>query len=214
MIVEQLKVGIMEVFCYIVGCEYEGEGALIDPAGNEKKIMSFVQKRGLQINYVINTHGHADHTCGNRAVIKETGAKIIIHELEAGDVSTLKSKAFSLALGKRSSPYPQLLVTEGDFIRIGRTGLKVLHTPGHTCGSICLYGEGNLFTGDTLFVDAVGRTDLKGGSFDTLLESLRKLTALPPETKVWPGHDYGHVPVSTIGEQLETNPYITDFILA
>lgn len=103
-------------------------------------------------------------------------------------------------------------MTDGDVIRIGKTGLKVIHTPGHTPGAICLYGEGNLFTGDTLFVGAVGRTDMKGGSFETLLDSLKKLLTLPPETRVWPGHDYGDAPVSTLARERETNPYITGFL--
>jgi glyoxylase-like metal-dependent hydrolase (beta-lactamase superfamily II) len=103
-------------------------------------------------------------------------------------------------------------VRDGDFLKIGQTGLKVIHTPGHTPGSICLYGDGNLFTGDTLFVGAVGRTDLKGGSLDTLLASLRKLISLPSETRVWPGHNYGDAPVSTLAREMKTNPYITDFL--
>lgn len=213
MIVEQLQVGPMAVFCYIVGCEVEKKCALIDPGGNEKKILDRAKELGLEINSIINTHGHADHTCGNHAIIKKTGAGVIIHELDARDVANLKNKAFSLVLGKKPSPLPQRLVKDGNFIPIGQTGLEVIHTPGHTPGSICLYGEGNIFTGDTLFVDGVGRTDLKGGSFDTLLESLRKLISLPGETKVWPGHDYGRVPVSTIGQQMKDNSYIADFIL-
>ncbi len=92
--------------------------------------------------------------------------------------------------------------------------MKVLHTPGHTPGCICLYADGNVFTGDTLFVGAVGRTDLPGGSLDILLDSLKKqLITLPPETIVWPGHDYGETPTSTIGREMQENPYITDFIL-
>ena len=104
------------------------------------------------------------------------------------------------------------MVKDGDFIDLGQTGLKVLHTPGHTPGSICLYGAGNLFTGDTLFVGAVGRTDMRGGSFDTLLNSLRKLLTLPSKTLVWPGHHYGDAPVSTLAREEKTNPYITDFL--
>ena len=137
----------------------------------------------------------------------------MVHEKDAADVAGFMNKAFSMSLGKRPSPKPELVVRDGDVISFGRTGLKVIHTPGHTRGSMCLYGEGNLFTGDTLFVGAVGRTDLKGGSLDVLLESLKKLIELPPETVVWPGHDYGDTPTSTIAREKKTNPYITDFIL-
>ncbi|MBW1783244.1 MAG: MBL fold metallo-hydrolase [Deltaproteobacteria bacterium] len=212
MLVEQMRVGPMAVFSYIVGCENKKEGLIIDPAGSERRILSKAEDMGLRIKYVINTHGHADHTCGNRAVLSKTGADLVVHREDASEILRGLNRAFSVVMGKRPSPRAQRLVTDGDFIRIGKTGLKVIHTPGHTPGSICLYGEGNLFTGDTLFIGAVGRTDLRGGSFDVLLDSLRKLLSLPPETRVWPGHDYGDAPVSTLAREKETNPYITDFL--
>ena len=212
MLVEQKLVGPMAVFSYIVGCEKEREGLIIDPAGSEKKILSKAGSMGLSIKYVVNTHGHADHTCGNRAILSKTGAELVVHQEDANEILKGLNKAFSMVMGKRPSPKPHILVRDGDFLKIGQTGLKVIHTPGHTPGSICLYGDGNLFTGDTLFVGAVGRTDLKGGSLDTLLASLRKLISLPSETRVWPGHNYGDAPVSTLAREMETNPYITDFL--
>ena len=210
MLVEQMLVGPMAVFSYIVGCEKKKEGLIIDPAGSVNKIISKAAEMSLRIKYVVNTHGHADHTCGNRAVLSKTGAELSVHREDAGEIIRGLNRAFSMAMGKRPSPEAHTLLNDGDFIKIGDTGLKVIHTPGHTPGSICLYGEGNLFTGDTLFVGAVGRTDLKGGSLDILLGSLRKLIALPPETRVWPGHDYGDTPVSTLAREQKTNPYITD----
>ena len=212
MLVEQMRVGPMAVFSYIVGCEQENEGLIIDPAGSEKRILARAGDLGLTIKYVVNTHGHADHTCGNRTVLSKTGADLVVHREDAGEILRGLNKAFSLAMGKRPSPEAHRLVTDGDFIKIGQTGLKVIHTPGHSAGSICLYGDGHLFTGDTLFVGAVGRTDLKGGSLEILLDSLRKLLALPSETRVWPGHHYGDAPVSTLAREKETNPYITDFL--
>lgn len=212
MLVEQMLVGPMAVFCYIVGCEKEKEGLIIDPAGSENKILSKADSMGLSVKYVLNTHGHADHTCGNRAILASTGAELVVHREDANEILRGLNKAFSMAMGKRPSPKAHILAKDGDFLKIGQTGLKVIHTPGHTPGSICLYGEGNLFTGDTLFVGAVGRTDLKGGSLDTLLASLRKLISLPPETRVWPGHDYGDAPSSTLAREKGTNPYITDFL--
>jgi len=117
-------------------------------------------------------------------------------------------------LGGQGSPKPDVLLQDGNVIEIGQSSLEVLHPPGHTPGCICLYGDGNVFTGDTLFVGAVGRTDLPGGSLDVLLQSLEsKLVVLPPETIVWPGHDYGETPTSTIGREMQENPYITDFLL-
>ena len=210
MLVEQMLVGPMAVFSYIVGCEKKKEGLIIDPAGSVNKIISKAAEMSLRIKYVVNTHGHADHTCGNRAVLSKTGADLSVHREDAGEIIRGLNRAFSMAMGKRPSPEAHTLLNDGDFIKIGDTGLKVIHTPGHTPGSICLYGEGNLFTGDTLFVGAVGRTDLKGGSLDILRGSLKKLIALPPETRVWPGHNYGGTPVSTLAREQETNPYISD----
>ncbi|MDZ7698845.1 MAG: MBL fold metallo-hydrolase [Deltaproteobacteria bacterium] len=160
--------------------------------------------------YVVNTHGHADHTCGNRAVLSKTGAELLVHEADAPEILRGLNRAFTFVMGKRPSPAAHRTVTDGECIPIGQTGLTVIHTPGHTPGSICLFGEGNLFTGDTLFVGAVGRTDLKGGSLEVLLDSLKNLLRLPVDTTVWPGHDYGDAPTSTLAREKETNPYITD----
>jgi glyoxylase-like metal-dependent hydrolase (beta-lactamase superfamily II) len=111
-------------------------------------------------------------------------------------------------MGGKGSPKPSRLLEDNDIIEIGNSTLRVIHTPGHTPGSICLYGDGNLFTGDTLFVGAVGRTDLPGGSARQLLSSIReKLYTLPPETRVWPGHDYGEAPISSIEREMRTNPF-------
>jgi glyoxylase-like metal-dependent hydrolase (beta-lactamase superfamily II) len=212
MIVEQMRVGPMAVFSYIVGCEKEKEGLIIDPAGSESKMVSRANEMGLKIKTVVNTHGHADHTCGNKGVLSKTGAELLVHESDAGEILRGMNRAFTLVMGKRPSPAAHKTVTDGEWIRIGQTGLRVIHTPGHTPGSICLHGEGNLFTGDTLFVGAVGRTDLKGGAPDVLLRSLRNLLRLPPETTVWPGHDYGDRRTSTLAREKASNPYMTDFI--
>jgi len=210
--IEQMKVGPMAVFAYMVYCETEKEALLIDPAGSEKKILDRVTALGLTPKYVVNTHAHADHTCGNRAILSKTNAQLVIHEDDADQIRSGKNQAFSLALGKKPSPKPDIRVKEGDSLIIGRETLQVIHTPGHSPGSICLHGDGNLFTGDTLFVGAVGRTDLSGGDLGTLLLSVKKLLSLPPETKVWPGHDYGETHVSTLAHERDTNPYITDFL--
>ena len=212
MIVEQMLVGPMAVFTYLVGCEKEKQCLIIDPAGSIDKILSKMKSLGLTAKYVVNTHSHADHTCGNNGILSKTDAQLVAHQDDAKRISSGLNKAFSLAMGKRPSPKVHITVKDGDVIGLGQTELKVLHTPGHTPGSICLYGDGNLFTGDTLFVGAVGRTDMRRGSFDTLLNSLRKLLTLPSDTLVWPGHHYGDAPVSTLAREKETNPYITDFL--
>jgi len=212
MIVEQMLGGPMAVFSYIVGCEQEKECLIIDPAGSIDRVLSRTEALGLTVTTVVNTHGHADHTSGNNALISRTGARLVAHEKDADRITAGLNKAMSLVMGKRPSPGAHFHVKDGDFIKLGKTGLSVIHTPGHTRGGICLYGEGNLFTGDTLFVGAVGRTDMRGGSFETLLASLRKLLELPPDTIVWPGHDYGDTPSSTLAHEKKTNPYMTDFL--
>jgi glyoxylase-like metal-dependent hydrolase (beta-lactamase superfamily II) len=203
----------MAVFCYIVACEKEKQGLIIDPAGDEHHILSKVDELGLTINYVVNTHAHADHTCGNSIILAKTGASLVMHEEDAKELLSPMNQAFNMALGKQPSPKASVIVRDGDMLRIGQSELRVIHTPGHSPGSICLYGEGNLFTGDTLFVGAVGRTDLEGGSFNVLINSLKKLLTLPPETRVWPGHDYGDRSVSTLAYEKENNPYVADFVL-
>lgn len=212
MIVEQMLVGPMAVFAYIVGCEKEKMCLIIDPGGSVDRILARTKDMGLTVKYVVNTHAHADHTCGNNGILGKTDARLVVHEDEADRISGVMNKLFSVAMGKRPSPGAHILVKDGDLIQVGQIELQVIHTPGHTPGSICLYGQGNLFTGDTLFVGAVGRTDLKGGSFETLLASLKKLLTLPPQTRVWPGHHYGETPDSTLARERETNPYITDFL--
>ena len=212
MLVEQMQVGPMAVFAYIVGCEKEKEALVIDPAGSEGKILAKLEEMRLALKYVVSTHAHADHTCGNSAILARTHAKLVAHQEDAEQMVGAKNKAFSIALGKKPTPKPDILVRDGDILEIGRETLQVIHTPGHSPGSICLYGSGNLFTGDTLFVGAVGRTDLKGGSLRILLASLKKLVKFPLETTVWPGHNYGETAFSTIAHEKETNPYITDFL--
>lgn len=212
MIVEQMLVGPMAVFCYIVGCEETRECVLIDPAGNEDSILRKLMRLNLRPLYLINTHGHADHTSGNQLLAEKTGMQIVMHEADARLFDTPAARKTAGQMGFRPSPPVDRTVKDGDSLFFGKESLQVINTPGHTPGSICLYGRGNLFTGDTLFVGAVGRTDLPGGSFDVLLNSLRhKIMPLPDETIVWPGHDYGETPTSTIGREKKTNPYLTDF---
>ena len=195
-------------YCYLVGDEATRTGALIDPAFETKRILNLAAEKGYQITRVINTHCHPDHTSGNASVISATGAKLLIHIKDAGRLGKLFNRAFSRLLGGKGSPRPDVLLTDGDSIDIGNSFLKVLHTPGHTPGSICLYAQGHVFTGDTLFVGAVGRTDLPGGSMKKLLKSIHaKIYTLPGNTIVWPGHDYGSFSRSTVEKEKRTNPF-------
>ena len=207
--IKQIRLARMAVFCYLIGDENSKTCALIDPAFDIGRILSEAQRLQYRITHIINTHGHSDHTAGNRAVKAATGAQLLIHELDAQRLGKMLHNTFSRILGGKGSPRPDVLLRDGDIVRIGETNLKVLHTPGHTPGSICLYADGNLFTGDTLFVGAVGRIDLPGGSRLQLRTSFReKIFVLPGETIVWPGHDYGPAPTSNIAHEQKTNPFI------
>ena len=197
--IKQIKLSRMAVFCYLVADENTKTCALIDPAFDTDRILSEADRLQYRVTHIINTHGHSDHTAGNQGIKAATGARLLIHELDAGRLGKVMHKTFSRILGGKGSPRPDGLQHDDDFVRIGETPLRVIHTPGHTPGSICLYTEGHLFTGDTLFVGAVGRIDLPGGSRLQMRMSFReKIFTLPADTTVWPGHDYGRAPTSTL----------------
>ena len=198
----------MANFCYLIGDEDSKTCALIDPAFETDRILAEGQNLGYKITHIINTHGHSDHTAGNRAIKTATGADLLIHALDAGRLGKVLHSTFSRVLGGKGSPGADVLLQDSDVIQIGAVHLKVLHTPGHTPGSVCLYTEGHVFTGDTIFVGAVGRTDLPGGSMKQLVSSIHeKIYTLPGNTVIWPGHDYGPTPSSTVQQEKDTNPY-------
>ena len=207
MIVKQIIVGSMAVCCYIVACEKTGKAAVIDPGGDEKKILAEIKDKGYQVEYIIATHGHPDHVCGNRVLQEATGAKIVMHRLDSLFFNKPEVRSYFSMLGLEPSPPVDREVEEGESIEIGTVSLKIIHTPGHTPGGMCLYNAPDLITGDTLFVGGLGRTDFPGGSHEELLHSITtKLLVLPAETVVWPGHGYGGSR-STIGEEKDSNPY-------
>lgn len=209
----QTAVGHMEVFCYLIYDEESRDGALLDPAGDEGHLLDLLKEKGIKLRYIVNTHGHPDHTCGNERLKKATGALVVMHALDDDFFQTPEAVMMSKMMGFEISPPADVRVQDGEELSIGGVTMKFLHTPGHTPGACCILVDGNLFTGDTLFVGAVGRTDLPGASFEQLLESLKtKILPLPPETIIWPGHDYGDKPWSTVREESENNPYITDFL--
>ena len=208
MIVQQIKLSKMAVFCYLIGDEQTRTCALIDPAFETGRILSEAQSNGFRVTHIINTHCHADHIAGNADLKAATHAKICIHEDDAGRLGAMANSAMARVFGGRGSPKADVRLKDGDIIAIGSTRLKAIHTPGHTPGGICLYQEGHLFTGDTLFVGAVGRTDLPGGSSKKLIASIReRIYTLPGATIIWPGHDYGPRPSSTVEYERRTNPY-------
>ena len=207
--VKQMMVGMMGVCCYIVACDETKEAVIIDPGGNEEEILSACQQENLKVKYIVNTHGHPDHVCGNRKLKEATGAEIVMHTADADFFSQDSVEQFFSQLGLPPSPPVDKRVEDGDTLTFGNETLKVILTPGHTPGGICLYSPPNLFTGDTLFAGGVGRTDFPGGDTQQMMTSIKeRLLSLPPDTIVWPGHGYGG-DRSTIGQEKTGNPFIS-----
>ncbi|RMW33220.1 MAG: MBL fold metallo-hydrolase [Nitrosopumilus sp.] len=186
MIVHQIQVGNMQNFSYIVVDEDTSESIIIDPSWDLIELEMVIKENNLKIKYIVNTHHHFDHTLGNEAMAESTKAPIIQHEN-----SELKH---------------DITVKDGDIIEFGNSKLKVLHTPGHSKDSICLIGDGKIFSGDTLFVGNCGRIDLPGGSAKELYHSLFDvLYSLDDNLVMYSGHNYGHKETSTLGQEKITN---------
>jgi glyoxylase-like metal-dependent hydrolase (beta-lactamase superfamily II) len=209
MLIKQITVGSMAVCCYILVCEETRKGCIIDPGGDEKKVLAYCKDENINVKYIICTHGHPDHVCGNKVIQDATGAKIIMHQADIDFFARPDIEKYFSILGLPPSPPADMAVQDGEIITVGTIKLNVIHTPGHTPGGICLYSAPHLFTGDTLFVGGVGRTDFPGGSTNELLDSIkRSILSLPGDTVVWPGHGYGGAS-STVFEEERSNPYLT-----
>jgi hydroxyacylglutathione hydrolase len=184
--VHQVEVGNMQNFTYVVEDEETRQAIVIDPSWDLEKITDIIQRNNLSVKYIVNTHYHFDHTIGNEAMAKQTGAKIIQYA-----TSEIKH---------------DIKVSDGDKIKFGSSELLVVYTPGHSKDSVCLVGDGKIFSGDTLFVGTCGRVDLPGGSARELYYSLvHTLRKMDDNLVMYPGHNYGHMPTSTLGEQKKMN---------
>jgi hydroxyacylglutathione hydrolase len=218
MIVESLIVGLVQTNCYVVADEETGQMAVIDPGGDVERIVSVVRRVGTQVQadpcvaYVVNTHAHFDHVLENERLLEQLGrlqstTPVLVAHSKAAPLLATGGGAELFGLRAVSSPQPDRLVNDGDVLSVGHDTFQVLYTPGHSPGSISLY-NGNaksVFVGDVLFAQGIGRTDLPGGDWKTLLASIRsRLFALPDETTVYPGHG----PVTTIGRERKSNPFL------
>ncbi len=213
---EALTVGTLAVRCYLIYCEETKEAAIVDPGGDEGRILARIKELGLKPKYILATHGHADHVCGAWWLRRKLDLPVAMHEADDAFFRREEAASIFFAWGFTPNEPADLLLKEGDLIPLGLSvNLRVIHTPGHSPGSVCFYDqEKHLFTGDTLFVGAVGRADLPGGDFQQMLRSIKeKILPLPEETIICPGHDYGESPFSTLAQEKRSNPYIVEFIL-
>jgi glyoxylase-like metal-dependent hydrolase (beta-lactamase superfamily II) len=201
-------VGKLFTNCYIVACPETKEAIIIDPGfesvSEAEKVFKFIEEKALKPKFVVNTHGHPDHICGNGLVKGKFQTPILIHEKDAFMLGRLGRVIAKFAGFENSSPSADALLKDGDIISFGKITLKIMHTPGHSPGSISLVGKKEVFTGDTLFAGSIGRTDIPRGSVLDIKESLRKLACLPDDFKVYPGHG----PTTTIGEEKRSNPFL------
>lgn len=199
MLIETFTVGGLSTNCYVVSSRQTKDAIIIDPGIDlileADQIFDYISQAGLNVKLIVNTHGHSDHINGDAIFQERYNVPLCIHRLDAASLALLENINFP----------PTVLLDDGSLIEVGDDSLTVMHTPGHTPGSICLLGERLVFTGDTLFAGGIGRTDFPGGSDSDMQLSLRKLQSLPEDFLIYPGHG----PTSIIGEEKRVNPFLT-----
>jgi glyoxylase-like metal-dependent hydrolase (beta-lactamase superfamily II) len=204
--IKRLVVGSLSANCFIVGIEETGQGLVIDPGGNSEQISKEITSSGFNIEIIVLTHGHSDHIAALRDIQDKTGAEVAIHVEDADFLEGTGSFSSQFGISYRTPHPPERLLHEGDIVEIGKVEFTVIHTPGHTPGSICLLTGDKVFTGDTLFRRGIGTTLMPGSSRPQLLESIRRrLMTLPDNTVIYPGHGRE----TTIGAERKDNPYVT-----
>lgn len=210
--IKMFIVGRLLTNCYVASCPKTGEAVIVDPgaetSSEAQQIRQYVSQNCLKPRCIINTHGHPDHIAGNQAMKEAFSVPILIHK---GDAHMLEEpgRRFARAYGFTiNTPPADQLLQDGDKIEFGEQALTVLHTPGHTLGSICLIGQKEIFTGDTLFAGSIGRVDFPESSEDEMRKSLEKIKTLPDYLEAYPGHG----PTTTIGEEKQANPFLTGWL--
>jgi len=207
MIIKKLVVGPLENNCYIIADENTKEGLVVDPGDEPDRILDLIHENKFQLKYIVCTHAHFDHVAAVPEIKEETKAKIVLHIDDLDIYRSTKDQAAAWGYEVDPLPEPEMFVSEGDVLEVGDLRFEILHTPGHSPGGICLYGEGILITGDTLFAGSVGRTDLYGGDMEKLRRSFRRLLSLSDKIKVLPGHG----PETTIGQERTDNFFSFNF---
>ncbi|NLW17814.1 MAG: MBL fold metallo-hydrolase [Firmicutes bacterium] len=204
--IKKQRMGPLGTNCYLVWEEDSQEAMLIDPAGRPERIAEILEGFEGQVKYIVLTHGHPDHVSGVKAAKELTKAPTLIHRLDApmlADHDNMISRYVGIT---EPLPEPDQLLDGGEKLQLGKLVFEVIHTPGHTEGGIVIFGEGVLFSGDTLFAGSIGRYDLPGGNWDVLKDSLRHLMTLPGDTVVYPGHGEA----TTIAEEVANNRYLPE----
>jgi hydroxyacylglutathione hydrolase len=191
----QIEVGLLQNFCEILYCPETKEAAIVDPAWEADRLLRETDARGLRVTKVLVTHTHEDHIEGVAEVVRRTGAQVVVSPREAAALAQEGVTAVVEAVDRLD-------------VAIGRRGVRVLDTPGHTVGGTCFLADGFIVTGDLLFVGGCGRSDFPGGDTRAMWHSLQRLMALPEETRVYPGHDYGPTPTATLAHEIRENPYL------
>jgi hydroxyacylglutathione hydrolase len=202
---ETVVVGALETNCYLVYCPETLECAVVDPGAEAERIVRVIAEKGLHPIAILNTHGHVDHIGANRDIKDRFNIPLSIHSSDSAMLESVHQFEIGLLIGAKASPSADNLLKDGDKIEIGKSFLKVIHTPGHSPGSVSFLGDGFILSGDTLFSGGVGRTDLPGGSWDTLVSTIKnKILTMPEDTTVLPGHG----PPTTVGQEKKANPFI------
>lgn len=199
--VERLVLGALDTNCFLVSDGNGGPLIVVDPAGDDAELLVAIGTRPVEA--VVLTHGHFDHLGAVRSVMTATGALLLVHKADARAITSAEGSGGAMFGFDYTAPAADRTLVDGDVVQVGGLRLAVIHTPGHTPGSICLFGDGHLMSGDTLFAGSVGRTDFPGGDARAMRSSIGRLADLPDETRVYCGHG----PDTTIGRERRVNPF-------